>query len=307
MLLCRQQQPFSTLRIESRVSTLILTQPSSKQPASPKKNYNPHQDITPDRNPPSVSSGTMTSSGGNKALTRHEHEKGWRPQLSPSNATFNTDLPPAVTHATFPLFDLPAELREMVYTSAITAGTMGLLRCSHAIHREASPLVRSAVILRIRVQACQMSYREEHTPAEWPSTMTIQNIEISVKIRAVQTDYEPEYSGVIDTFTSDAAVAAVVERDTCYIVLKKSILERLHTRIPSLFRTIRKLRGFKRIVVTAIATGVWDKDTRGVEAVIRARNKPVYKMALDELEPVFGPGIWHDAGTQESRYVEFRP
>lgn len=86
-----------------------------------------------------------------------------------------------------------------------------------------------------------------------------------------------------------------------------SILEGFRGRPGHLLDVVKRLKGFKRIVVKAVATGEWDRDVRGVEAVIRARNKPIYGMARDELEKVFGSGIWHDAATQESRYLEFRP
>ena len=245
----------------------------------------------------------MKSPAGEKALTRDEDDPDAPSHLHVATATPCTDMTVA-SHMTFPLFDLPAELREMVYAEAITAGTMGLLRTSRSIYREASPLMQKGAIFRIRIQAYCFSYREETIPADlWPST-PIQNVEIGVTIRATRTDDEPHYAGVIDTFTD---TPAAVDRDTCYITFKKSILERLHTRPESLLRTVRKLKGFKRIIVSAIATGVWEKDTRGIEAVIRARNKPVYGMALDELEPIFGPGVWHDAATQEGRYLEFCP
>lgn len=117
--------------------------------------------------------------------------------------------------------------------------------------------------------------------------------------------------GCIAAFTDAAAAAVagagdVVQRGTCYITFKKNVCMPLHLRPDAMLHTIRKLKGFKRMIVTAIASGC-DGDVGAQRAVVRARNKPVYAMALEELEPVFGPGVWHDAVVQEGRYLEFRP
>ena len=236
------------------------------------------------------------------ALTCAELNPDAPPQRSPAIAPPNTNQH-AASHEKFPLFDLPAELRYIIYREAIISGTMGILQASRSIRQEASPLIHKEGILRIRIQAYGVIYSIQTPPANLQALTSIQNIEISVTIKPVWPRRVSGDLGVIDFFTDGAAV---FERGTCYITFKKSILQRLEERPEWLLRTIKRLKGFKTIIVTAIASDC-DRDMRGQAAVMRARNKPVYQMALEELEPVFGPGIWHDAATQEGRYLEFRP
>lgn len=87
---------------------------------------------------------------------------------------------------------------------------------------------------------------------------------------------------VMGFIASSTDGAAVVERDTCYITFQSSICTRLHKRPEVLLGIIRKLRGFKTIIVTAIASD-FDKDIEAQEAIIRARTKPAYEMALKKL------------------------
>lgn len=201
---------------------------------------------------------------------------------------------------TFRLLDLPAELRCLVYDEAITSGTMSILRASRQVNQEASPLIHKSGIFRILTEAYGNQY---NIPTPPPTSNSIQNIEISVAIKGSHADYHGHDSGVLNTFTS---AAAVVRRDTCYITFRMSILTSLHIKPERLLRSIKQLKGFKRIIATAIASQC--EDYVGTQrAVIRARNKPTYEILLKELEPVFGPGIWHDAATQDGRYLEFHP
>ncbi len=225
-------------------------------------------------------------------------------QLSQPTETLNIDQPTA-SHKSFPLLDLPLELQRMIYRAAITSGSTNILRTSRFIHNEASPLVHKAGIFRIRAQNRGYHYHYIRTPpADLQLLRSIQNIEIRVTI-----EFDPFYPEDFDWRKPEMAAftdgAAAVQRDTCYVVFRTCI--RLPFKRPEVFLdVIRKLRGFNTIIVTVIAGG-WVGDAEPQRAIIRAENKPVYDIALKELVPVFGPGVWYDAAVQENRYLEFRP
>lgn len=255
----------------------------------------------------------MALPASDEIVMRNESEPHRGPQTAAILPSFldlekpHTD-PPTSWHKSFALLRLHPELRCMVYREAIAAGSTGILRTSHFVQQEALPLLYKAGILRIRTQSYGPHFHfVEVPPASFrPWSNSIQNIEISVRIAVVPDpvdDREPPDMGCIATFTDGAAA---VQRDTCYITFKKDMSSMLHQRPTVLLDAIRKLRGFKRIIVTAIASdGAGDMGAQ--RAIVRARNKTVYAMALEKLEPVFGPGVWHDAAVQESRYLEFRP
>lgn len=179
---------------------------------------------------------------------------------------------------------------------------MGILGVSRQIYQEASPLVRKAGIFRIHTQCYATEYDIQTPPLNAATSILVQNIEISVMIISANS-HRTWDSGAMNVFMN---ATTVVNRDTCYIKLKTSIHQGLYVRPEYLLRSIKMLQGFKRIVVTATAIGCADY-VEAQRVVIRARNKPVYEMALKELEPVFGSGVWHDAATQEGRYLEFHP
>ena len=222
----------------------------------------------------------------------------------------HTDRPTS-WHKSFNFLRLLPELRDLVYREAIASGNTSILRTSRFVQQEALPFVHKAGIFRIRARCSHgESYYIMTPPADLlPSPNSIQNIEIFVRIEA---DYGPvvpyEVSKYPDmrSITAFTDAAATVQRDTCYITFEKEV-RMMHDKRPRvLLEMIKELRGFKTIIVTAIAC---DRagDVGAYRAITRARMKPVYEMALEELEPVFGPGIWHDAAVQENRYLEFRP
>lgn len=145
---------------------------------------------------------TMSRPFNEKALTNDALTVGEiaqaRALIAPTQSSAPT--PP------FPLFSLPLELRSMIYTSAIAAGTMSLLRACRTIHHEATPLVQKAGSYRIGTRMYGLEYSIPTPPGAiiLPS-FPIQNLEINVTIRRI-TGFEAYDSGVIDAFTDAAAV-----------------------------------------------------------------------------------------------------
>ena len=180
---------------------------------------------------------------------------------------------------------------------------MSILRASRLVNQEATPLIQRCGIFRIHTEAYGDDYNIPTPPINYPLSRSVQNIEISVAIMGNWIGHPSHISGVLDTFTS---AATVVQRDTCYITFRMSILTSLHFAPERLLGWIKQLEGFKRVVVMAIATGC-EGYVESQRVVMRARNKPTYELLLKELEPVFGPAVWHDAATQESRYLDFYP
>lgn len=230
-------------------------------------------------------------------------------ELWQANETPNSEQP-TLSHNPFPLLHLPAEMRFKIYCDAIASGTTGILRASHFVHDEASPYMRKAGILTIRTESFENVYNIRTPAADFQPSSSIQNIEILVAVKVISDRYLTSFShlpdsidmGCLAVFT-DAAVA--VPRGACYITFDSRICQGTG-RPEVMLVVIKRLTGFKTIIVTAIVTGSED-DMRIQKAFIRARNKRVYDMALEELEPIFGPGVWHDAAVQEGRYLEFRP
>ena len=187
---------------------------------------------------------------------------------------------------------------------AIAAGNMGILRTSHAVYEEASTLMHEAAIFRIPTYSYGPLYSIRAPLIDFRTSQVVQKVEVRVTIEPVPNARGVQAFMSIVPFTANAG--AVVQRDTCHITFRKTTRTVLSVKPESLLCVVKKLRGFKRIIVTATAESRAE-DTVTQRAFIQAMNESVYRMALEELEPVFGPGIWHDGPLQESRYIEFRP
>ena len=224
----------------------------------------------------------------------------------------------------FRLFDLPAELVDVIYEYAFISGNIAILRTSRRVYSEAMKFLYQSAILHIQYEepSPEKLKRNVTAPitaipitAEHISTANlrfVQNLDICV-------DFDVDFLGLLACLDEPLASFSGTNappRQICFLRFKdfENIIHR--PRVSQILLDMNSLVNFQKLYVTASTRHAeefvyvdWDA-TRGVKrqfVIQRMRTAEVYEMAKQRLEATLGPSIWCDNNKEAGSYLEFHP
>ena len=220
----------------------------------------------------------------------------------------------SLTTGPFPLTELPLELAEEIFFHALASGNTSVLRVSHSISEGALRLRFKVGIFRIKIQERHDWFSIRSHPISTQVANLIQNIEVRIDLDGPD-ESRALYSG--PTVPTAHFMDSSFQRDTCYIVLRTQDLRGHYEKPRYSLGQIQRLRGFKTVIVRAIAAdrhrdgySLIDVPIRVPEpinpAFTRVREKLMCEMVRGELEEVFGPGVMYKSDDGRRR-LEFHP
>lgn len=245
---------------------------------------------------------------------------------------------PAVANPTvtqpFPSPVLPQELVEIVYSWALASGTTSVLRLSRRSNEIATRFRFKASIFRIKVQENSYGFNIGAQELSLQTAFSIQNVEVRIDLDCIPwparhgspfdvlNDYPPKlqaYSSIHPPPSRPVPGPLVhfmdplIQRDTCYITIRSHNPQAHYLKPEYILSQIQRLKGFKTVIVRAIAgdghhvTNDAVRAPRPTNPVLTGiREKLMCEMVRGELEEVFGPGVMHKRDYQK-RYLEFHP
>ena len=256
------------------------------------------------------------------------------PPLDKAAAATGAPSQPAVSNPTvtqtFPPRQLPQELVEMIYSWALASGTTSVLRLSKQINEVATRFRFKASIFRITVQENRYHFNIRAPEISTQTALSIQNVEIRIDLDGVPWPSRPSNGSPFDNMTASPPrlpadssthpgpsyrvrrplipfMDPTIQRDTCYITIRSHDPQAHYRKPTNILGQIQRLKGFKTVIVRAIAGDGHHIVFRRTNPVLTGiREKLMCEMVGGELEEVFGPGVMRK-GDDQKRYLEFHP
>lgn len=213
---------------------------------------------------------------------------------------------------TFPLLQLPPELRLLIYEPLIAAGTLSIIRTNKLIHEEVAKVMKKNAVLRMN-----FGYADRTSSASFPltgsidltgalvihATPLIQHVEVHFKMDAAdgQSGYFDIYTNLIKSFGGRDIV-----RKSCTIFFDLGIFDCVpyeRTFTPqSAWQAITNLTGFKTLALKIrrdrdlefelVCLGQWGRLIPQTEDNYPHRSLlKDYKTIREVLEITLGPAV----------------
>lgn len=215
----------------------------------------------------------------------------------------------------FRLFDLPAELVDVIYEYAFISGNIAILRTSRRVHSDAMKFLYQSAILHIQYEEPSPEKLKRNGTA--PTTavpitagyISIANLQF-VQNLDICVHFDVDFLGLLACLDEPLASFSGTNappRNTCFLRLKDFEHISHRPRVSQILHDMSGLVNFQKLCVTASTRHVFEFIYIGQYVIQRMRNAEVYEMAKERLEATLGPSIWYDSNKEAGSYLEFHP
>lgn len=214
----------------------------------------------------------------------------------------------------FPFNELPAELQDVILVILIASGNLEILRTCRQYHGKAPHFHYKHGVFRMdaRNQSGDIHpfiecLRDKIITPDRLCAIQYKSLFQNLEIRC---DNEHLYNFWYPLVNFDEPGWGCGEH--CYIVLNIQTYGKTCLRSEQIAVIFKGLEGFKTVTTTVKSREFPsapkpETDSVRYPVVVRAFQKPVYKMFRDVYEPILRPATSHESGNVEGRYLEFHP